>query len=873
MKIYIKSILKLIKSNFSRFITLILIVMLGVGFLVGLFSVAPDLELTASKEFNAQKMSEVYLRNTSGFTDDDIDFISSLLEEDSLKEIRASFENDINVSVNNEKQNGRVIYQDINDNNQDVLKLIEGTKELGENEILVEQSGSYLKAPSIGSNIVIGAKTYKIVGIVSNPWYMMKERYNSEINQTTLDIVCYLPLSEKFNFELEKEVKIYTNLYLYFGFDNANQFDKSLKNKISSLTDKLDESNEEITNFHEKSLKRMIKDQVVLGFFEKMSTQIIGGSKENYYKNGEISVFGNKYNYDKIEVLLNNENSLDLEGMDKYLYDNLKPEVDKAYDSFTTTQTDKFGKVSNFYNLTRYESNGVILFDMYLDKIRAVSYIFPLFFFIITSLVTLTSLRRLIFEERSQIGTMRAIGYSKLRVFNRYLTFGLLGTLIGSLLGILLGIWLIPNVVYSAYITTMHLPELIYSFNIFNNLMLLLLMLIIITLVIFLTISNTLKENPNTLLTPKAPPKGRRILLERVGFIWNHLKFKYKSTIRNMIRYKRNLIMMLIGVGGCAALVLLGFGLKDSIDTVANKEFNDIVLYDGMADITENEIADEKVISSYQIYYDEFKYEDYPVKTIVGDESLNDYFNFNLKKEKDHQFKENDVLISEKLAIEYKINVGDSINYKDKDYKVTGVFENYIDNYLIINSNLADYKANKQIFKTYDLTNEEEKALAERLVNNNMVTQISFVSSLSSAYDSLIGNMNLIIVVVVVFAAILALVVIFNLININVSEREREIATLKVLGYSSFECHGYIARETFILTFIGIGVGLLLGFGLHQFVASVIDTTTLMAGRQIYWQSYVLTAFLTLIFAVIVDLCYIPHYKKISMTESLKAVE
>lgn len=873
MKIYIKSILKLIKSNFSRFITLILIVMLGVGFLVGLFSVAPDLELTASKEFNEQKMSEVYLRNTSGFTDEDIKYIDNLLKDDDLKEIRASFENDINVNVNNEKQNGRIIYQDLDNNKQDVLKLIEGKKELGENEILVEQSGSYLKAPSLGSTILIGDKTYKVVGIVSNPWYMMKERYNSEINQTTLDIVCYLPLTEKFDYELEKEVKLYTNLYLYFGYDDQNQFNQSLKNKINKLTDKLDEKVNDLTIIHENSLKRMIKDQVVLGFFEKMSAFIKGGSKENYYENGEISILTSKYNYDKIEELLSKETADDLKGFDKIIYDNVKPEIDKAYESFTATQIEKFGKVSNFYNLTRYESNGVILFDMYLDKVRAVSYIFPLFFFIITSLVTLTSLRRLIFEERSQIGTMRALGYSKFRVFNRYLTYGLLGTLVGSILGILLGIWLIPNVVYSAYSTTMHLPELIYSFNIFNNLMLLLVMLLIITLVIFLTINNTLKETPNTLLTPKAPPKGKRVLLERVGFIWNHLKFKYKSTIRNMIRYKRNLIMMLIGVGGCAALVLLGFGLKDSIDTVANKEFNDIVLYDGLADITENEIIDDKVISSYHIYYDEFKYEDFPVKTIIGDESLNDYFNFNLKKEKDHQFTTNDVLISEKLAREYKISVGDSIKYKDKGYKVTGVFENYIDNYLIINNNLAEFKPNKQMFKTYDLTGEEEKALAERLVNNNMVTQISFVSSLSSSYDALIENMNLIIVVVVVFAAILALVVIFNLININVSEREREIATLKVLGYSSYECHGYIARETFILTFIGIGVGLLLGFGLHQFVASVIDTTTLMAGRQIYWQSYLLTAFLTLMFAVIVDLCYIPHYKKISMTESLKAVE
>ena len=350
-----------------------------------------------------------------------------------------------------------------------------------------------------------------------------------------------------------------------------------------------------------------------------------------------------------------------------------------------------------------------------------------------------------------------------------------------------------------------------------------------------------------------------------------------------MIRYKRNLLMMLIGVGGCAALVLVAFGINNSINAIGKTQFETIVTYDGLAKINEyKEISDDRITDKDYIYYDELDIDDYIVKLIVSDEALNTYFNFTGKANKDLKLDGNSVVISEQIARVQKLHIGDELKLtkhnKEYSFKITDICENYVDNYFIVGKNnfkenISDFTPNYLMFKTIDLDSKAEEALGRALIDAEICSQIIFTSAVSSAYMTLVDNMHLIVFVVILFAAILAFVVIFNLMNINIGEREREIATLKVLGYHTSEVHGYISRETFILTLLGIGVGIGLGFGLHQFIAMVIDTNGIFAGRHIAWQSYIYTILITLGFAIIVDLCFIPHYKRISMVESLKAIE
>lgn len=892
MKAYIKSIWRLIKSNFSRFITVVLIVMLGVGFLVGLFSVVPDLQLTMSNYLRDSRTSEVYFRSSTGLLNSDKAYLMDLYKDEDIVDIRSTYEVDEYVKVNDSNKLAKIVYSDFS-TQQDILSLVEGRMPETNSEVVVERSGNYLVAPSIGSKITTSNGEFTVVGIVASPYYIMKERYNSDVLQAALDVVCYADINNIYHDDYVNQEPVFTNFYAFFNLKSTNQFTATFKRNLDDLLTIA--QNSELETLHNTNLRKVIEDEVSLNAIiealqkvEEMSSPLLkidvniteAQIKERFYQDveiindGDITVDGLPFNaiklsYDSFKEILQNGKAEGLLGV--VFSEETIAQINQAIDDTYNEQVAS----SEFYYLDRFDILSFVYYDMYVEKVSDISLIFPVFFFIITSLVTLTSLRRLIHEERNTIGTLRGLGYSNLSVCMRYMVYGILASGLGSLLGIALGVALIPKVIYEAYLTTCFLPPLIYAYNALFITLCVFGMILLIMMVIFLTVYKSLKETPASLLIPKAPPVGRRIFLEKIGFIWKHLSFKYKSTIRNMIRYKRNLIMMLIGVGGCAALVLVAFGLQDSINAIGKRQYEKIVEYDAMVKVNDVSItvSDADILSQIPIYYDEFSLDDYNIKVIGANEDLNGYINFYTTKRHSYSFNNDMVAVSMQIAKEFDLKVGSTISYLDNNLTITNIFENYVDNYLIIGTNVLDFGVNTYLLKTSDLDFAQEGELANRLSEIEGVIGVSFVSSVSSAYVTLVDNMHLIVVVVVLFAAILALVVIFNLMNINISERQREIATLKVLGYSTAEVHGYIARETFILTLLGIGLGIGVGYGLHQFIALVIDTNGLMTGRILSPLSYVWSVFMTLGFAVIVDLCFIPKYKKISMTESLKAIE
>lgn len=891
MKIYIKSLLKLIRSNLSRFITLILIVVLGIGFLVGIFGVSPDLEATANSYFKDSNMSELYLMSTTGFLPDDITYIDNTYDENVT--IRATYEEDRYIYVNDLARVGHLVYTDLASNATDKLELVSGRMPEGANEVVVERNGNYLMNIEVDSTIKIDDTTYKVVGVVANSWYMMKERYDSQTINASLDTIVYLPIDNYLSTISDSRNYIYTNLYLYFGLED-NIFSNNFLNEANDLIDIL--KNSDFENNHYNAFVEYLRreaqnsvsyDEAILNFLKEFYGGSLGGALEtlvgpyeevvNRYNNGETINFilfeiskdivadnftnktGELYNFD-ISSYVDGATTLGVY-IDEQIENNINDGINEALSDLTFET----------YYLTSLDNYSTAFYQMNVDKVEDVAIIFPIFFFIIASLVALTSLRRLVFEERVTMGTLRALGYSKFTVLMRYIIYGVCAAAIGSILGIGLGIALIPSVIYNIFNSTCHMPPFVIVYDTPFVSAVVLGMIALIILVVVISVYGTLKETPANLLIPKAPKPGRRIFLEKIGFIWKHLSFKYKSSIRNMIRYKRNLFMMIIGVGGCTALILLAFGLQDSMDAVSNKQYEDIVLYDAMAAPTQglDTLNNSYITKQEAIYYDTFTLNDYTVKVIGSDEILNDYFGINIEGRSD-KFTSNDVLISKLISKDFDLNVGDIITYNNVNYTITGVFENYIDNFLFIGSAVTSF-TNNRILLNYD--GIDERAFTEELLDTDQIISIEYVASMRLAYNSLISNISLIVVVILFFAAFLAVVVIFNLMNINVSERKRELATLKVLGYKNTEVHGYIARETFILTIVGMLVGIGVGFVLHQVVANIIDTDTLMAGRQISVWSYLYAILLTLGFSLIVDLCFIPYYKKISMTDSLKAVE
>ncbi len=957
MKIYIKSLWKLIKSNISRFITLVLIVFLGIGFLIGVFGTAPDLEKSVSTYFHESNVSEIYIATTTGILNEDVTYIENIYK-DYNPTLRKTYEVDDYINVNNLTRVAHIVYTDLKSNNTDKLELISGNFPTNENEVVVERAGNYLMNISIGSTIKIEDKEYKVSGIVANPWYLMKERYDSNTINASLDTIVYLPIDYYLNTILNEEDYLYTNVYLYFGLED-DVFSSSFTDETEKLLKILQDSDFE--NNHNQVFKKYLErqafnsneykenyqkaydealeiaiseaydqaytlayDEAIIEFLSQMYNSnfgnflptLIGKTEEeaiDAYNNGEDIVidasfvginltinktkvqeqFRNKtgdiYDFDISKFGLAEEGTTlgeqidsDVipkveEGINASLDTEIIPRVTEEVTNILNEETlkavdEEYNELEKeVYYLDALDNYSTSFYKMNVDKVNEVAIIFPIFFFIIASLVALTSLRRLVFEERVTMGTLRALGYSKFAVMMRYVIYGVLASTIGSVLGICLGIALIPFVIYNIFNSTCHMPPLIYVYDTPFISTVILVMIFVIILVVIFSVIGTLRETPANLLIPKAPKPGGRIFLEKISFIWQRLSFKYKSSIRNMIRYKRNLIMMIIGVGGCTALLLLAFGLQDSMDAVSNKQYDSIILYDALAAPKDEltRLNNENITKQYSIYYDTFSNDDYTVKVISGDDSLNEYFGFYVKNQK-YEFTSNDVLISKMYSDVFDLDVGDNITYKNNSYKITGIFENYIDNYLFIGNDVANFTNNRILL---NFTDVDERTLTDNLISTNQIVSIEYVSSMRTAYNSLINNITLIVAVIIIFAAILAVIVIFNLLNINVSERKRELATLKVLGYRNTEIHGYMARESFTLTAIGLLIGIGVGVILHKMVCGIIDTNTLMAGRTIKWQSYIYASLLTIIFSVVVDLSFIPYYRKISMTDSLKAIE
>ena len=981
MKIYIKSILKLIRSNLSRFITLILIVLLGIGFLIGVFGTAPDLEKSVANYFHDSKVSELYIATSTGLLEDDIKYIEDTYKDYNI-EVRKTYENDLYINVNNLTRVAHIVYTDLSSNNIDKLELLSGSFPTKDNEVVVERPGNYLMDISIGSTIKIDNKEYVVSGVVANPWYLMKERYDSNTINASLDTIVYLPIDYYLDTISNEEDYLYTNVYLYFGLKD-DVFSNSFSDETAKLLKILEDSNfennhniifkeymerqalnsDEYKENYDKAYNEALDIAINTAYDEALDIAINTAYDEAYtiayneamiaflnqiydssfgsllptskdeaiaaYNNGEDIVinvammginltinknkvqeqFRNKigdiYDFDiskfgladkgttlgkqiddevipKVSEEINNILDTEIkpkveEEINNRLDTEIKPQVIEEVTNILNEETlkavdEEYNELEKeVYYLDSLDNYSTSFYKMNVDKVNEVAIIFPIFFFIIASLVALTSLRRLVFEERVTMGTLRALGYSKFVVMMRYIIYGVLASAIGSILGIALGIALIPTVIYNIFFVTCHMPPLAIVYNTPFISTVILVMIFLIILVVILSVYSTLKETPSNLLIPKAPKPGGRIFLEKVKFIWQRLSFKYKSSIRNMIRYKRNLIMMIIGVGGCTALLLLAFGLQDSMDAVSNKQYEKIILYDALAvpDTNINYLDNNYITSQKEIYYDTFSSDDFTVKVINTDSKINKYFGFYVKNKK-YEFKNDDVLISKLYADNFDLKEGSTLNYKNNEYTITGIFENYIDNYLFIGTDLLNNDYNRIILNYNDI---DERTFTQELLDTNQIISIEYVSSMQQAYNSLINNIKLIVVVIIIFAAILAVIVIFNLLNINVSERKRELATLKVLGYKNTEIHGYMARETFCLTIIGMLIGIGVGVLLHQIVARIIDTNTLMAGRTIYWPSYIYACLFTILFSIIVDLCFIPYYRKISMTDSLKAIE
>ena len=539
------------------------------------------------------------------------------------------------------------------------------------------------------------------------------------------------------------------------------------------------------------------------------------------------------------------------------------------------------------------------------ERLGAIGRVFPVIFFLVAALISLTSMTRMVEEQRISIGTMKALGYDKFAIASKYLGYALLATAGGSVFGVLVGEKILPYIIIYAYgILYRHIPKILTPYNWTYAAMASVAAIVCTIAATLLACYKELDSQPAVLMRPPSPKKGKRVFLERIKLIWEHLNFTWKSTVRNMVRYKKRFFMKIFGISGCLALMLVGFGLRDSVYEIADLQYAEIQVYDGsiylQEDLTEEDkenldqyLKNDKDIDRYidanmkKVTLTSGKKERDTYECVMSSEGdAEDYVHFRDRKTKEqYHLSDNGVIVSEKTAKLLDVKEGDIVYIKDeengnKEVKIDHICENYMGHYMYMTP--AYYEEvygeapeyNSIFFAVDDSYSKEELEKAgQDILTQDEVLNVTYMHDIEKQLDDMLGSLNLVIVVLIISAGMLAFVVLYNLNTINIAERKRELATLRVLGFYNPEVAAYVYRENIILTFIGALVGVGLGRILHLFIIQTVEVDAAMFGRNINLPSYIYSLLLTVTFSMIINGIMYFKLRKIDMVESLKSIE
>lgn len=539
------------------------------------------------------------------------------------------------------------------------------------------------------------------------------------------------------------------------------------------------------------------------------------------------------------------------------------------------------------------------------ERLGAIGKVFPVLFFLVAALISLTSMTRMVEEQRTSIGTMKALGYGKFQVAAKYLGYAFLATVGGSIIGVLAGEKILPYIIVYAYgILYRHLPEILVPYDWTYAAMASGAAVFCTMAATFFACYRELEAQPAVLMRPPAPKNGRRVFMERIGILWRRLSFTWKSTIRNLMRYKKRFFMTIFGIGGCMALMLVGFGLKDSCYEIAKIQYAEIQLYHGSLYL-EDDITDEereKIEEAFDGEKDVIRHIDANMQNITlvngkkersayvcvlnPKEEIPHYIDFHNRKTKEsYVLTDGGAIVSEKTAKLLEVTEGQTVFIKDeengnKEVKISHICENYMGHYIYLTP--AYYEEiygeepeyNSILFSVSDAGDAKGlERIGRRLLGSDGVLSVGYTHDIEKQLDDMLGSLNLVIIVLIISAGMLAFVVLYNLNTVNIAERKRELATLKVLGFYDQEVGAYVYRENIILTLIGSLVGVGLGRVLHLFIIETVEVDNAMFGRNINLPSYIYSLLLTIVFSMVINGVMYFKLKRIDMVESLKSVE
>ena len=778
-KLLKETIVCMVKTS-KRFLSILIIVLLGVGFFAGIRAVSPDMEKTLDSYYDETNTYDIMITSNYGVSD----AILNQLEEEYDIEGTHNFDA---ITTKKDDYATKILSYD-KDDKLNQPKLIKGKMPEQENEVVVDND--YKDIIKIGDEITIDSplvkeKTLTVTGYVESPLYISTERDSTNLLSGTIDYYLYMPTE---NIISPQKTTAYIKLNT-----TESRFTKDYEKEIRK---------------EKKKIRQELKDEK-------------------------------------------------LEGQTWYVLD--------------------INSNTGFY---QYKQDT--------ERIDNVAKVFPLVFFIVAVLICLTTMTRMVEEERSQIGTLKSLGYKDSAIMFKYVLYASLATIIGGMIGVLIGYRLLPDIVFEMYKNMYRIGDIklsYYSSLTFQGMMIALLCTLGATIY---TCRKTLKESPANLLRPVAPAPGKRVLLEKIPCIWNHLSFSYKVTVRNVFRYKKRFLMTIIGIAGCTGLILAGFGLKDCIVKMVPHQYEEIFNYQVKVTLDENKTKDtinkikenKKVKDLLQIQEESItldnKDTNQSITLIVPKDNIDGFIKLQDRKPKEKYQLKDGVIVTEKLANLLDLEEGDTLKFTGTDTyteKVSNITENYLFHYIYLPKEKYKGTYNTVLLKTKNMTEKQEKNFANELKEIPGVSNITFTSSTRHVFDDTMDSFAYVSLILIISAGALAFVVLYNLSSINISERRRELATIKVLGFYDKEVYQYINRENTILTVIGILLGLGVGNILTMYIIKTCELDMLMFDPTIAPLSYLYAILITAAFAILVNIILYFSLKKIDMIESLKSVE
>ena len=869
MKALNKDIIREISKTKSKFVSIMIIMFLGVFVFIGLKETTPAMVNTYNKTLEQHNIYDLRVTNNFGINDGDIEEIRKLENIDKLEiynKKNYKLENSTNSidieTLSKELATPKLIKGKLPTTNNEiaVVDSLEKTYKIGDTINLVDDKSEEKKLKNY---------SYKVVGYVHGADHTEVSSNNPTNNS-------YFGYINRENFQFDNvtgvNIKLKGISYKYSDKKYIEEVNKSRDQLIDILKERklVDEK-----NYKSNTSQKIKESEERLASIEK---ELASNSERlELLKNVDIQRYA--------------EQSSKLNEAKKQLQDNKKKlEVSKR--AFEETNYPRF----NVENI-----RGLVHYAQFIDSAGSLSFlanVFSIFLFSVSVLVSLTTLTRMVDENRTSIGTLKALGYSNKEIFKKYYIYGGVSTVIGTILGIIAGYLVIVPIIYNSYsrFFTLKEPYIVYNLHIIA--LAFLISILCILLAVFIPLRKNLKEKSAYLLRPKAPSSGSRIFLENVSFIWKRLSFLRKVTFRNIFRYKVRMFMTIFGVMGCLTLMFIGFAIRFGVIDISNEQFKIINKIDVLAtynpyaekgdiDKISKEIGSNSNVENFTkvnvqkatveknnevldtaqlVTLDRNNYKDYI--TLMDNRS-------NIELPKDS------IVINEKLAYLYNLSVGDNfkviINEKEYTLKIGAINKNYFGNILYMDreyfSKVFDktYSDNSFIIKMNN--SDEVEKMASKLQDNPYVANVSDNSKIQENLDNFISGLDIIVVVMVLCSLALALVVLYNLINVNVSERQRELSTIKVLGFYPREVTIYVFREIFYLSIIGIVIGNYIAYRLYLKIILELASRTMMFSSRVPIAVYALSTGVTLVIIIFVMAIMHRRLKKVNMVESLKAIE